>query len=151
MARFRFPFENVIRYRKSLEEIARKDLQEVLADYHSLLKELKHLQDQQHEAFLERHRMEIQGGRSIGHLTQVHEFLQGQDIRIERVKKEITEVEKRVEELREILRARVIDTKIIKELKNRKKLEFDKKVRAKERAEADDISLMRHRFKQDVK
>lgn len=147
MARFRFPFENIIKIRKTEEEVAQRDLQEALALLNQEKDFLAGLEEQHHQAFATRHQIEIQGGTAAGPLTQVHEFLAGQDIRIDRQKKKIVEVEKKVEELREILRLKAIDTKIVKELKARKKRDFDEIVRKKENAAVDDMNLMRQRLK----
>lgn len=150
MARFRFPFENVLKYRKTQEEVAQRNLQEALAEMNSEIDLLHAYEEQVRLAREDRHRIEIQGGTASGPLTQVHEFLSGQDIRIDRQKKKIAEVEKRVDELREILRLKAIDTKIVKELKVRRKRDFDKVVHKKEIAAADDMNLMRHRIKRGI-
>lgn len=147
MSKFRFPFENVLKHRKTLEEIAQRDLQEVLATLNSEVSALEQMEIQVHEAVEKRHQIEIQGGSAIGPLTQVHEFLIGQDIRIDRQKKKIAEVEKEVDRLRGILREKAIDTKIVKELRVRRKREFEKDLRKKEAAEIDDNNLMRFRLK----
>ncbi len=147
MAKFRFPFENVIKHRKTLEEIAQRDLQERLSVMNAEATRLEAMENQIHEAVQRRHQIEIQGGTAIGPLTQVHEFLTGQDIRIERQKKIIAEVEKEVDRLREILRVKAIDTKIVRELRVRRKRDFDAELRKKEAAEVDDLNLMRFRLK----
>lgn len=148
MAKFRFPFENVIKHRKTLEEVAQRNLQERLAVLNAEIAKLEFMREQVQEAIQRRHQIEIQGGGSaIGPLTQVHEFLQGQDIRIERQQKIIAEVEKEVDGLREILRLKAIDTKIVKELRVRRKKDFDTEVRKQEAKELDDINLMRFRLK----
>lgn len=147
MPKFRFPFDNVLKHRKTLEELAQRDLQEQLARLNAEVTALENMEILVHEAIEKRHQIEIQGGSAIGALTQVHEFLTGQDIRIERQKVKIAEVEKEVDRLREILRLKAIDTKIVKELKVRRKRDFIKTVRKKESAEIDDLNLMRFRLR----
>lgn len=147
MAKFRFALEKVITHRKMLEDLAQKDFQLAAAKLATEEKKLEELQTQRREAFENRYQKQVQGGQSSEALTQVHEFLQGQDLRIKIQQKKIQECEKQVEDLRSVLRARAVDTKIIERLKERKKDEFVLEQKKLEQKKSDDITTARFRSK----
>ena len=66
-----------------------------------------------HQAHLQAGMLEKQGGTQGPALSQIHEFKKGQVVRIARHRAFVQEVEKRVEEKREILRQAAIEYKII--------------------------------------
>lgn len=139
MAKFQFNLEKVLRHRRVLEEMAQKDFQEAMAVLKGEQAKLDEMQGLRTQAFETRYRREVQGGPAVGTLTQVHEFLKGQDVRIERQRKKIQEIEKQVEELREVLRQKAVDTKIMEELREKKKAEFQAEQRKREQKRLDDI------------
>lgn len=143
--KFRFPLEKVKKHREQVEQLAQKDFQLGLAALNQEIEALERMEEQTKEALKSR-----LDKTSVPALTQVHDFLMGQDIRIDRQKKKIQEYEKRVESLREILRQKAIETKIIKELEQRKLREFQEEARKKELLNQDDLNLMRYRLKDDV-
>lgn len=148
MARFKFPFENVLKHRKILEDLAQKDFQEAQADLMKLRRELFAMHESIHGARSRAYEEQVAGGTASPSLTQIHEFIKGQDLRIERHMEKIKLAEHKVEEMREILRQKAIDYKIIEEHKEKKKSEFKVESNKKEQKEFDDLSSMRHRLKE---
>lgn len=143
--KFKFPLEKVKRHREQVEQMAQRDFQVAMAELNQEMEVLEKMEEQVQDALKSR-----LDKTSVPALTQVHDFLMGQDIRMDRQKKKIQEVEKRVESLREILRQKAIETKIIKELEQRKLRDFQEELRKKELRNQDDLNLMRHRLKGDV-
>ena len=141
--KFKFPFHNVMKHRKTLEDIAQRDFQESFSNLIAENEKLKKMHDLVSDARQSAFKFQTDGGKSAPALSQVHEFLKNQDIRIERQQKKVQECEKQVEDLREILRQKAIDYKIIESLKSRKLLEFKKEQSKKELKETDDMSIMR--------
>jgi flagellar FliJ protein len=90
-------------------------------------------------------RRQSEGGKTSPALIQVDDFLKGQDIRMDRQKERIKECESLVEKLREILRQKAIDYKIIEELKEKQFKEYKIEQRRREQKIADDMNLMRFR------
>lgn len=138
MAKFKFTLEKVLSHRKILENLAQRDFQEALAVLHAENAKLEAMERQKHEAFENRFQREVQGGPAAEALTQVHEYIKGQDVRIERQRKKIQEIEKQVEELRDILRQKAVDTKIIEGLRDRKQEEFRLEQKKLEQKKLDD-------------
>jgi flagellar FliJ protein len=141
--KFKFAFQTVLRYRKTVEEIAQADFSEAMAE---LNRQKQILSDMQEEIALAREnafQTQTDGGKAGPALSQVHEFLKGQDIRIERQRMKIQEWQVKVEELQEILRQKAIDYKIIDELRDRKKEEFRIEQNKLDQKRTDDMNIMR--------
>jgi flagellar FliJ protein len=142
--KFRFPLQKVLQHRKVLEDLAQRDFQQAQAELNLQIDKLNQMQEAVAQARDAAFRQQSDGGKASPALTQVDEFLKGQDIRMERQKQKIQECESLVENLREILRQKAIDYKIIEELKDRRLKEFKVEQQKREQKRSDDISLMRH-------
>jgi flagellar FliJ protein len=143
--KFRFPLQKVMQHRKTVEELAQRDFEEANA---ILIQENQKLEEMQNQILQARERAfqsQTEGGRAGPVLSQVHDFMGGQDIRIERQKEKIKECQSLVENLREILRQKAIEYKMIESLKERKLEKFKVEARKKEQKQMDDTSLMRFR------
>lgn len=141
--KFKFKLEKVLQHRKIQEDLAQKDFQEAVA---KLNIEKDNLEKMLNDVFQARQRaFEIQTGGGIAGsgLSQVHDFMMGQDIRMERQRKKIQYQETIVEELREILRQKAQEFKIIEELKEKKREQFKVEKNKLEIKRADDINSMR--------
>jgi len=134
-----------MQHRKTQEDIAQRDFLEAEAQMLSEISKLEKMQQQIADAREMAFRQQSEGGKASPALTQVDDFIQRQDIRIERQKEKIKECESLVENLREILRQRAIDYKMIESLKNRRQQEFKTEVRKREQKELDNLSVMRFR------
>lgn len=145
MAKFRFPLQKVMQHRKTVEELAQRDYQEALANLNFENQKLQQMQNQIIQARDSAFGRQTDGGRAVPALSQVHEFIRGQDIRIERQKEKIKECQSLVENLQEILRQKAIEYKMIESLKERRLEKFKIEKRKKEQKQMDDTSLMRFR------
>ncbi len=142
--KFKFKLEKVLVHRKILENIAQKDFQEAQAECNSQITILENLKNEKSEARIQAFSHQSQtGGQVLESLKQIHDFIQLQDIRIEKQVKVIEECEKLVEAMREVLRQKAMDTKIIKKLEENKKQQFLEEERISEQKELDDNSSMR--------
>lgn len=144
MKKFKFPLDKVKKHREQMEQAAQRDFQLGMAALNAEIQKLEDMRAEMKKAVESR-----LDKTSVPALTQVHDFLAGQDIRMERQKIKIQEFEKQVEALREILRQKAIESKIIKELEQRKFRDFIEEVRKKELRTQDDVNLMRFRPKDE--
>ena len=145
MPKFKFPFQNVMAYRKTVENMAQRDFQEALASLTKQQQILQKMADDVTDARESRFQQEVEGSKPMLALGQVEDFIRGQDIRMEKQRAKIQEWENRVEELREILRLKAIDYKIIEGLRDRKKEQFDIEQRKREQKLLDEMNTMRFR------
>lgn len=141
--KFKFKLEKVLQHRKNLEDIAQKDFQEAMAALNAEINKLNEMISAVKKARDEAFKFQSEGGKSSSSLNQVHDFMMGQDLRIERQKEKIKEHESLVENLREILRQRAIDCKIISELKEKKRVEFITEKNKLEQKKSDEQNVMR--------
>lgn len=141
--KFRFPFQNVLKHRKTLEDVAQRDFQEALFVLNQEVEKLNNMNVKIVEARQEAFSRQTSGGPASEGLRQIDQFILGQDIRIERQRAKIQELEKKVEELREILREKAVDYKIIESLRDKKKTEFYQQQRKLEQKQADEMTTMR--------
>ena len=143
--KFKFPLQKVLQHRKILEDLAQKDFQEAQAALNLETQKLQDMKDAVIAARDQAFRRQSEGGKASPDLSMVHEFIKGQDIRMERQKERIQECERLVENLREILRQKAIDCKIIEELKEKQFKEYKIERRKREQKITDDMNLMRFR------
>ncbi len=141
--KFKFPFEKVLRHRKTLEDLAQRDFQQAQAVLNHEIQILEQMREQVGKARELAFQRQSQGGSAGPALSQVHDFLKGQDVRIERQQNKVQEFQNGVENLREILRQKAIDYKMIESLKDKKSKEFRKERNAKEQKAADEVATIR--------
>lgn len=146
MRGFRFNLENVLKVRRTAENLAQRDFQLAQAALQEEYDRLQKMIDEKAGAYRERHHLEVAGGLPAAGLGQVQDFLMGQEILIQRQRAKIQEFETQVERLREILRERAIETKMIEKLKEKRREEFIQERNRRDVKEADDQSMMRFRF-----
>ncbi len=147
--KFRFPLLKVMQHRKTLEDVAQREFQVAVAKLNFERTTLETMIDSKRQARQGAYQTQVQGGSPAHILTQVHEFLLGQDLRIVDQNKRIEEQQRIVEEFREILRQRATDRKIMEGLRDRKELEFKVEVKKREQKNQDDLSIMRYKTKDD--
>lgn len=149
MPKFKFGLQKVMQHRKTVENISQRNFQEAQAELNhqnEILRQMYQAIDDARKTAFEKQK---EGGQTASALSQVHDFVKGQDIRIERQKAKIQECLGLVENLREILRKSAMDYKIIEGLRDKKKQDFKKKVSVKEQKLTDDLNLMRFK-REDV-
>lgn len=146
--KFRFPLQKVLDHRKTLEDIAQRDFREAQAEHLRQQDLLRKMHEDLHESRLEAGRVqEAAGPGAPERLKQIYEFEKFQDIRIQRQKAKVGEAEKLVEAMREILRQKAIDLKMIEKLKERRREDFLREQRLRELKENDEVSVLRYKAK----
>ena len=143
--KFRFPLQKVMQHRKTIEDLAQRDFQEALAELNKQENVLLEMQGAVKTARAGAFDTQSTGGQASPALVQVDEFLKGQDIRIGWQKQKIQECESLVEKLREILREKAIDYKIIEGLKDRHLEEHRVDQNKREQKLTDEMNVMRFR------
>ena len=144
--KFRFGLEKVLQHRKIVEDLAQKDFQEAQAALNLEIQKLEDMNKAVVSARDEAYRLQSEGGKNkTPALGQIDDFIQGQDLRKESQRKKIKECESLVESYREILRQRAIESKIMIELKDKKKTEFQVEQKKREQKFVDEMNVMRFR------
>jgi len=141
--KFKFSLQKVLQHRKILEDLAQREFQEAIVELNKQTAKMNEMKDAVAAARDQAFRRQSEGGKTSPALVQVDDFIRGQDIRMEAQKKKIIECESLVENVREILRQKAIDYKIIEELKEKQFKDYKIERRKREQKVVDDINLMR--------
>jgi flagellar protein FliJ len=141
--KFKFNLEKILTHRKNIENLAQKDFGEAQhllnIEIEKINKMIRDVQDAQ----AERQQVTSTGGQVSGNLQQVHDFLIGQEIRINRQKETIKRHQSLVEEKRQILLNASKEYKIIEKLKEKRFHSFKQEANYREQVRADDLATMR--------
>ncbi len=147
--KFKFSLQTVMRQRKILEDLAQKEFSIMQNKLRLENEKLNNLQQARLNAFKKASALNQAGGTLGPALSQIEEFKKGQDVRIERQKKRVLEVEKWVEEKREILRQAALEFKIIEKLREKKLSEHKKEQSIAEQKELDEQNVLRFMPRQE--
>lgn len=145
--KFNFRLQKVLEQRKILENLAKAELSEAMVILNQSTDLLQHLVDEKKKARVKSFTTEtnsvLMDELKTSILSQASRFQILQDIRIEKQKKVVEENEKVVESLREILKNKAIDYKIIEKVKSKKIEEFIRDLIKLEQKESDDVNVSR--------
>jgi flagellar export protein FliJ len=141
--KFKFPLQKVLEHRKIVENLAQKDFQEVQMLLNNENDKLAQLEKAMHEAQVTAGSLSSEGGHQGAALSQIHDFLRGQRIRITQQRFRIAEVEKLVEAKRDILRQAALDYKIIEKMRENKFEEYRQGRLIEDQKEMDEQAILR--------
>ncbi|UOF00864.1 flagellar export protein FliJ [Bdellovibrio reynosensis] len=141
--KFQFPLQKVLEHRKIKENLAQKDFQEAMTLMNQETDKLDQMEQQKTNAHEQAGLLSQQGGAQGPALSQIHEFLKGQEIRIHRQKQKIQEIEKLVEAKREILRQAAQEYKIMDKMRENKFQEYRLERLAQDQKDMDEQSILR--------
>lgn len=142
--KFKFPLQKVLDHRQVVQDLAQKEFQEAQGHLFEMQNELQRLQTGLSEARAEVQVLTSQRVSGLpGSLQQIHEFTLLQDRKIQMQRAKVLEAEKLVEEKREILRAKAIDTKMLERLKEKKRTQFQEEMKIREQHEVDELNILR--------
>lgn len=146
--KFKFPLQKVLDHRLVVQNIAQKDFQLARDHLDEQERLLQRMREDMKSAREEAGRIAVSGAAGApGRWQQIHEFTLLQDRRIETQRAKVLEAGKLVEEKREILRQKAIDSKIMEKLKERRKEQFLQEAKEKEQKEVDELNVLRFESK----
>ena len=143
--KFKFPLQKVLEHRKIRENLVKKDFEEAVMYLNQETAKLEAMLSQKTGAHGQAGSLTQQGGTQGPALTQIHEFLKGQEIRIQRQKQIIQDAEKLVESRREILRQAAQEYKIIEKMRENKFEEYRLERLATDQKDMDEQSILRYK------
>lgn len=146
--KFKFPLQKVLEHRKLTENLKQKDFQEAVMYLNQENSKLNSMIQQKTLAHESAGTLVKQGGSQGPALTQVHEFLKGQEVLIEKQKIKVQEAEKLVEARREILKQAAQEYKIIEKMRENQFEEYRQKRLQDDQKEMDEQSILRFKAKE---
>ncbi|QDK46847.1 flagellar export protein FliJ [Bdellovibrio sp. ZAP7] len=141
--RFKFPMQKVLEHRKVVENLAQKDFQDAVAVLNEFQEKLDKMNQEILEAQARTGSLLQAGGAQGPALSQIHEFLKGQKIRILQQEQKIQEIEKIVEYKREILRQAALEYKIMEKVRENKFEEYKAERKIQDQKENDEQAILR--------
>lgn len=141
--KFKFPLQKVLEHRKIKENLAQKDFQEVVTLLNEEQARLEAMTGQVQNAHQQAGSLSQMGGAQGPALSQIHEFLKGQEVRIQRQRQKVQEIEKLVESKREILRQAALEYKIMEKMRENKFEEYRAERLSNDQKEMDEQSILR--------
>jgi flagellar export protein FliJ len=140
--KFRFRYQQILRFRKSLEDVAFVDYAEAAKktkDAERVLADLAKSISAAHRQAMEIRRL---GGSTASELMALDSFITGQGFRLEQKKLELRQLKSEEEEFQETLRARATDRKSLDILNDKQKTEWKKEMRKKDTKASDEMVVM---------
>lgn len=141
--KFKFSLEKVLRARQITVDLAQKEFNEAK----SYLNQQESLRDQMIELKKEnevsRTNIVAKEDQWSSQVLQINEFISGQDYRIAQQNKRLSEIEKLVQNRREILLKALTEAKMIEKIKEKKMKEYVSENIKKEQKEIDEIIAAR--------
>ena len=141
--KFNFRLEKVLRARKIAVDLAQKDFNEAMSYYNQQEKGLVDMRDSKQQNEMSRAVIVSGGTEWSREVLQINEFLEGQDYRIADQIKRLKEIDKLVQNRREILLKALTEAKMIEKIKEKKMKEYVSENIKKEQKEIDEIIAAR--------
>jgi flagellar FliJ protein len=135
---FKFRLEKVLHHRKSLEDFARKNFLEAQADLLEAQNILTGYYQDIERSQQDRQAIILNENQQSDRLRQIHDYIKGTEIKIERQKLVVREKMSKVEEMQLALQEASIEYKMIEKLKERQQEDYrlsEKKLEEKELTE----------------
>ncbi len=142
--KFKFSLQGLMRHRKNLEEMARRNFSEAKSVSDGHLKSLEEMHDSTDKARDYTGDALSEQVSDPASLQLAHEFIEGNKIRIERKKVDFRESLATTEKKQEELVAAAKETKILEKLREKRLKEFKQKIRKAERKAIDELVVQRH-------
>lgn len=122
--KFHFRLQKVLDHRENILKLAQRDFALAQGELIDAEKTLETFLGDVKDAEFKRHKL-VQGGQHPGELlSQIHQYIKGMEIKIERQKTLIQQRLVKVEEMRLILQEKSIDCRILEKLKEKQIAEF---------------------------
>lgn len=141
--KFRFKFAAVEKHRKIMMDLARRDYLEAQSQVDAKLAEIKGLYQTIDDARERAAQGQMNGTLQASDLVQIDEFINGQNIRIDRARREVRELMSIAEDKHEILLEKVKEHKAMLKLRERHFEEFKQEVKKISQKQMDDQAVMR--------
>ncbi len=121
---FRFRLEKVLKHRKTIEEIAKKEFLNAQSELRAAESVLQNYYQQIEKAQQDRHILVVQGDSPGEQLCQISNYIKGSEIKIERQKDVVRSNLAIVEEKKLALQEAATEYKMIEKLRDRQQEEY---------------------------
>lgn len=148
---FKFKFDNLLKYRRQLEDSAKLDYIKAKTKVEESLQAVEDMYNRIDEIRSSIGKSQKDGGEISGQVVHAYEFIEGQKVNIQNRRVIIREEMQVSEEKWEIFSYATKERKILEKLKDRKFQFYKTVMKKREQRYSDDLVVMRHRLKDDGK
>lgn len=148
--KFKFPLESVIRYRKQLEDEARRDFETAQANLERCLQHINYMYQQMDDSRTRILKLQQKPPVDIASIRYNEEFIEGQKILIQNERLKARELMTVLEQKQEVLVEKAKEHKILLKLKERRRTQFLNEQKKLEVKRMDDLVTMRFRPGEDI-
>lgn len=142
---FRFVYQKLLQHRKTLEDIAQRDVAEANANLMKCRQELDALYKSIDDSRTEAMSIAKAGGSFGAELSGMDQFIMGQNLRIQKKRLELRELQRVEEELMAVLVEKSQEKKVLEKLREKRMLQHRKIQKKREAKALDDISTMKRK------
>jgi flagellar protein FliJ len=146
MKKFQFRLETLLQHRRNLEEQERAKFSCIRNDFHAEIARKEALSARRTQTLSELVALEC-AGCDAQEIMWAYSFLGHLDREMKRASERISQLEKRLEDQKQIMIASSRDKKIIENLKAKREKEFLISVEREEQKSIDDLVITRYAFK----
>lgn len=143
MKKFKFTLEKVLKQRQIVADMAQKDFAEAQAALDGEIRKRDDMIAVKEASLAQRTAMIQQGGEWVNSVSQINQFVSGQDLRIKNQNLRLTQFEKLVESRREILRQAVSEVKILEKLEEKQRAAHKIETDREQQADMDELAVLR--------
>lgn len=142
MKKFKFRLQGLLKYKGHLEQIAKQDMAQAVADVLACEQRITRLQEEKISAADQLETL-VEKGMAAGQFNRYRQFITSLDqmIMVERNRK--IELEKILEAKRDILKQRTIEKKSLERLKEKQTREYTHEMLKEEQKELDEIASLK--------
>jgi flagellar FliJ protein len=141
--KFAFAFEKLLSHKRTLEDIARRDYMEAKSKVDASMREMDGMYKQIEDSRVRAGELGAAGGTHGPALSQIDEFIKGQQLRIVQHRLKLRELMQEAERLQQILVEAAREKKTLEKLKERRFDEYRARRKKLELKAADEIVTTR--------
>lgn len=141
--KFKFSYQQLLEYRKRLEDLAQRDYAVAQKDVDSAVVELERMYQQIDDSRQRARMLEVKGGKQAPSLALIDDFINKHKIRIEMQRKKIREFQYVAETKQQALVIAAKEYKILEKLKEKRLTEYKEILKKRELKNVDELVTTR--------
>ena len=141
--KFKFSYQQLLEYRKRLEDLAQRDYAVAQKDVDSAVVELERMYQQIDDSRQRARMLEVKGGKQAPSLALIDDFINKHKIRIEMQRKKIREFQYVAETKQQALVIAAKEYKILEKLKEKRLIEYKEILKKRELKNVDELVTTR--------
>lgn len=140
---YKFPFAGLLKYRRSQEEVCRREFFSAQTEVEKALENIREMYDSRDRSRAEAEQLSRQGGQTSVQLQSIAEYIEGLNLKIDRERSRARELMQIADDKRDILVAAARETKVLEKLEEKRRKAYRDLQRKLEEKQNQDLVTMR--------